>query len=355
MDTVVLLLMGVGLFLLTFGADVLVKGASNLASSWGISPLVIGLTVVAFGTSAPELSVSISSALQGVADIAVGNVVGSNICNVLLILGLSAMTASLVVHKQLVRFDIPLIIYASLIVLFMAIDGTISRFDGALLFVGVVAYSFFLIKEARNQDTTNNNQVAEETTPPQPLWKNAIYIVIGLIMLVLGSQWLVDGAVMVAKYAGLSELVIGLTVVAIGTSLPELATSIMASLRGERDIAVGNVLGSNIFNIGVVLGLSGMFAPQGLPVAPSALMIDIPVMILVALVCLPVFLANYTVTRVDGLAFVICYISYISYVVLMAQQSALLPMLLPVILLIVASCLTWWLWQVLCYLRRPSE
>ncbi len=353
MELMTLLLLLAGLVLLTFGADVLVKGASSLAGSLSISPLIIGLTVVAFGTSAPEMSVSVSSAFKGAADIAVGNVVGSNICNVLLILGLSAIAASLVVQKQLVRFDIPIMIYGSLIVLLMGIDGVISRIDGLLLFLGIIAYTVFLIKEARRQGVAIVDGV-DDISPPQPLWKNAIYIVLGLVMLVLGSQWLVDGAVEIAKYFGLSELVIGLTIVAVGTSLPELATSVMASLKGERDIAVGNILGSNIFNIGAVLGLSGLIAPNGLPVAQSSLIVDIPVMILVALACLPVFLANYTVTRSDGVAFLVCYVVYVLYVVLAGQQSAMLATILPFLLIVVAVCVTWWMLEVVRYLRRQA-
>ena len=241
------------------------------------------------------MSVSISSALRGEADIAVGNVVGSNIFNVLFILGVSAIVASLMVQKQLVRFDIPIMIYASLMVLLMSVDGQISRFDGLLLFSGIVVCTLFLIKEARREGVLVADG-SDDIEPPQPLWKNAILIIIGLAMLVLGSQWLVDGAVAIAKYFGLSELVIGLTIVAAGTSLPELATSVMASIKGERDIAIGNIVGSNIFNIGAVLGLSSLVAPDGLPVAHSSLMTDIPVMILVALICLPVFLANYIIT-----------------------------------------------------------
>jgi len=353
MELMTLLLLVIGLVLLTFGADVLVKGASSLAGSLGISPLIIGLTVVAFGTSAPEMSVSVSSAYKGSAEIAVGNVVGSNICNVLLILGLSAIAASLVVQKQLVRFDIPIMIYGSLLVLLMSIDGQISRFDGLLLFAGIIAYTVFLIKEARRQGVAVV-EGADDIAPPQPLWKNIILIVVGLVMLVVGSQWLVDGAVEIAKYFGLSELVIGLTIVAVGTSLPELATSVMASLKGERDIAVGNILGSNIFNIGAVLGLSGLIAPDGLPVAQSSLVVDIPVMILVAFACLPVFLANYTVTRSDGVAFLVCYVVYVLYVVLAAQQSAMLATMMPFLLIVVAVCVTWWMLEVLRYLRRQA-
>ncbi|HEX5360877.1 MAG TPA: calcium/sodium antiporter, partial [Fluviicoccus sp.] len=269
MELMTLVWLAAGLILLTFGADVLVKGASSLAGALGISPLVIGLTVVAFGTSAPEMAVSVSSAWKGAADIAVGNVVGSNICNVLLILGLSAVAASLVVQKQLVRFDIPIMIFFSLLVLAMSLDKGISRLDGAILFAGIVAYTVFLIREARREGVATVE--GAEEIEANPMWKNLAYIGVGLGMLILGSQWLVEGAVAIAKYAGLSELVIGLTIVAVGTSLPELATSVMASLKGERDIAIGNVLGSNIFNIGAVLGISGLVAPDGLPVAASSL------------------------------------------------------------------------------------
>ena len=353
MELMTVLLLLAGLVLLTFGADVLVKGASSLAGSLGISPLIIGLTVVAFGTSAPEMSVSVSSAFKGSAEIAVGNVVGSNIFNVLFILGVSAIAASLVVQKQLVRFDIPIMIYASFIVLLMSIDGQISRFDGLLLFAGIIAYTVFLIKEARREGVLVV-EGGDDIAPPQPLWKNIILIVVGLVMLVVGSQWLVDGAVEIAKYFGLSELVIGLTIVAAGTSLPELATSVMASLKGERDIAIGNIVGSNIFNIGAVLGLSSIVAPQGLSVTGTLLTIDIPVMILVALVCLPVLLSNYTITRTDGVAFLACYVVYVTYIVLAAQQSAMLAAIIPFLLIVVAVCVTWWMLEVLRYLRRQA-
>lgn len=353
MELMTLLLLVAGLVLLTFGAEVLVKGASSLAGSIGVSPLIIGLTVVAFGTSAPEMSVSVSSAFKGSAEIAVGNVVGSNIFNVLFILGVSAIAASLVVQKQLVRFDIPIMIYASFIVLLMCIDGQLSRFDGLFLFAGIIAYTVFLIKEARREGVLVV-EGGDDIAPPQPLWKNIILIVVGLVMLVIGSQWLVDGAIEIAKYFGLSEVVIGLTIVAAGTSLPELATSVMASLKGERDIAIGNIVGSNIFNIGAVLGLSSIVAPQGLSVTGTLLTIDIPVMILVALVCLPVLLSNYTITRADGVAFLACYVVYVTYLVLAAQQSTMLATMMPFLLIVVAVCVTWWMLEVLRYLRRQA-
>jgi len=352
MEPVTLILLLAGLILLTFGADILVKGASSLAGALGISPLVIGLTVVAFGTSAPEMAVSVSSAWSGSAEIAVGNVVGSNICNVLLILGLSAVAASLVVQKQLVRFDIPIMIFLSLLVLAMGLDKDISRLDGAILFTGIVAYTVFLIREARREGVIKAE--GAEAIESSPMWKNIAFIAVGLGMLILGSQWLVDGAVAIAKYAGLSELVIGLTIVAVGTSLPELATSVMASIKGERDIAIGNVLGSNIFNIGAVLGISGLVAPSGLPVAASSLTLDIPVMILVALACLPVFLTRYTVTRTDGFAFLLCYAAYVTYLVMSSQNSPLLPTLAPALLVLVTACVAWWMLDVIRYLKRES-
>lgn len=352
MEPVTLILLMAGLLMLTVGAEFLVRGASSLARALGISPLVIGLTVVAFGTSAPEMAVSVSSALNGSADIALGNVVGSNIFNVLFILGLSALAAALTVHRQLVRFDIPIMIFASLMVLVMGLDLRISRLDGLLLFAGIVAYTVFLIMEARREGVAMASE--SEAVTPQPLWKNLGLISLGLVMLVMGSQWLVEGAVAIARYAGISELVIGLTIVAGGTSLPELATSVLASLRGQRDIAVGNILGSNIFNIGAVLGISSLIAPNGIAVAPGALALDIPVMILVALVCLPVFLANFTISRKDGIGFLLCYIVYVVYLVMQAQHSPHLSATLPWLLTVVSLCCAAWCLEVIRYLRQET-
>ena len=333
MDLVTLILFVLGLGLLVVGAEVLVKGASRLAASVGISPLVIGLTVVAFGTSAPELAVSVQSAYAGQADIAIGNVVGSNIFNVLFILGLSALIVPLVVSQQLIRLDVPLMIGVSVLLLLLSLDGSLSRIDGFLLFSGVVIYTVWSVRESRKENTQIQEEYAEAFgEAPEPSGKvktwiiNFGLVVIGVILLVLGSRWLVDGAVMVAKTLGVSELVIGLTIIAAGTSLPEVATSVIASIRGERDIAVGNVVGSNLFNILAVLGLSSIVAPNGIQIAPSALSFDIPVMIAVAIACLPIFFTGNLISRWEGGVFLGYYVAYTLYVILDASDHDALPL-----------------------------
>jgi cation:H+ antiporter len=283
-----------GLVLLVVGAELLVRGASRLAASFGVSPLVVGLTVVAFGTSAPELAVSIGSAVAGDADIAVGNVVGSNIANVLLILGLSAVIIPLIVKSQLVRFDVPIMIGASILLVVLALDGLLGRADGALMFALVITYVIVLIRKSRRETAEVLAEFGAEYSEESPsVPVNLGLVVVGLGMLVLGSDLLVSAAVAVAERLGVSELVIGLTLVAIGTSMPEIATSIMAAIRGERDIAVGNVVGSNIFNILTVLGLTSLVAPDGVAVAQSALDFDLPFMVAVSIACLPIFLTGH--------------------------------------------------------------
>lgn len=321
-----LLMLAAGLVLLVLGAEMLVKGASRLAAVIGISPLVIGLTIVAFGTSAPELAVSVGAAWSGSADLALGNVVGSNIFNVLFILGLSALIAPLVVAQQLVRLDVPLMIGASLVVLLMGLNGNIERWEGLLLFGGIVAYTVFLIRQSRKE--TNPQVQAEyaeafgdDKAGGKHHLLNGVYILGGLALLVLGSNWLVNGAVQIAQHFGVSELVIGLTIVAAGTSLPEVATSVIASIRGERDIAVGNVVGSNLFNLLSVLGLSSIVSPAGISVPDSAVQFDIPVMIGVALLCLPVFFTGYRISRWNGALFLFFYVAYTVYLILNAMQS----------------------------------
>jgi cation:H+ antiporter len=333
MDLVTLILFILGLVLLVVGAEALVKGASRLAASAGISPLVIGLTVVAYGTSAPELAVSVQSAYAGQADIALGNVVGSNIFNVLFILGLSALIVPLVVSQQLVRLDVPLMIGVSVLLWLLSLDGSLSRFDGLLLFSGVIIYTVWSIRQSRRENAQVQAEYAEafggESAPSSKVktWAISLSLIIGgLVLLVLGSRWLVDGAVMIAKTFGVSELVIGLTIIAAGTSLPEVATSIIASIRGERDIAVGNVVGSNLFNILSVLGLSSIVAPNGIQVAPAALNFDIPVMIAVAIACLPIFFTGNLISRWEGAVFLGYYVAYTLYLVLDATEHEALPL-----------------------------
>ena len=323
MSALTIVLLIIGLVLLVGGAEWLVRGAANLASAAGVSSLVVGLTVVAFGTSSPELAVSVMSAWKDEADLAVGNVVGSNIFNVLFILGVSAAIVPLVVAQQLVRFDVPVMIGVSLLLYLMGMDGEIGRLDGALLAAGVISYTVFLIRKSRAESSAVKAEYEQEFGKGEEagsLWKNIGLVLVGVAALVLGSKWLVDGAVAIAQALGVSELVIGLTIVAAGTSLPEVATSVVAALRGERDIAVGNVVGSNIFNILCVLGFSTLASPKGLEVPRAAQAFDIPVMIGVAVACLPVFFTGYQISRANGIAFLGFYTAYVVHLIFTATS-----------------------------------
>ncbi len=320
-----------GLIALIAGAELLVRGASRLALSFGISPLVVGLTVVAFGTSSPELAISVQSAWSGQVDIALGNVVGSNIFNVLFILGLSALIVPLLVHQQLIRREVPLMIAVSLLLWLLALDGGIGGRDGLLLVGLLAAYLAYAIVNSRRETAEIGVEYAEAVPAEGAAWDRhwavqLALILAGLALLVLGSRWLVEAAVAFAQYLGVSELVIGLTIVAAGTSLPEVATSILAAVRGERDIAVGNVVGSNLFNILGVLGISAVAAPAGLTVAPSLLTFDVPVMVAVAVACLPIFFTGNLIARWEGLLFFGYYLAYTAYLILMAgAHDALHP------------------------------
>jgi cation:H+ antiporter len=315
-----------GLLFLVVGANVLVRGASNLAFSFGISPLVVGLTVVAFGTSAPEAAVSVGAVLAGTDDIAIGNVVGSNIFNVLLILGLSALITPLVVNLQLIRQEVPILIGASVLLLLLSLDGQVSWMDGSILLLLLVAYTVFLIIQSKSQikaeqaefDNNFNSMKTGEWDSRLPVQLGLI--ISGLALLVLGSDWLVSSAVEFAKALGVSDVIIALTIVSAGTSLPEVATSIAAALKGERDIAVGNVVGSCTFNIFGCLGLSAIIAmPFGLTVAPSILAFDMWVMLAVTFACLPIFLTGREIARWEGAVFLLYYASYVIYLILDTQ------------------------------------
>lgn len=331
MDLLTLFLFGCGFIALVGGAELMVRGASRLATLTGVSPLVIGLTVIAFGTSAPELGVGVTSAFSGQAGIAVGNVVGSNIANVLLILGLSALAAPLIVSRQLLRIEVPLTLGFSLLVWALALDGVVGRLEGALLFSEVIAYTIWTIRRSRLEHCASDSGLADEshaeTGQARSLLRNLLLILAGLVMLGVGSHWLVSGAVALAKHFGVSDLLIGLTIVSIGTSLPELATSVMASVRGQRDLAVGNIVGSNLFNLLVVLGLTSIVAPNGVPVAEQALRFDIPVMIAVMAICLPIFFTGYRVSRWEGLLLTGYYLIYTLYLVLSALGLQVLEVL----------------------------
>ncbi|MFM9849721.1 MAG: calcium/sodium antiporter [Hyphomicrobiaceae bacterium] len=318
------LMLGAGLLLLVGGGELLVRVASRLALTFGVSPLVVGLTVVAFGTSSPEVAVSVQSALSGQDDIAVGNVIGSNIFNGLFILGVSALIVPLIVNQQLVRQEVPIMIGTSLLLPALVWDGGLSRIDGLILIGCLAAYTAFLIIQSRRLNAAHPG-VAPSASDAGSSWHSKLaaqvaLIVAALALLVLGANWLVAAAVAIAKSLGVSEMIIGLTIVAAGTSLPEVATSIVAAIRGQRDIAVGNVVGSNIFNILGVLGLSAAAAPSGLLVAPAMMAFDVPVMIAVAIASLPLFFTGNLIARWEGALFVGLYVAYTAYLVLAAQQ-----------------------------------
>jgi len=316
-----------GLVFLIVGAEILVRGSSNIATLFKIPPLVVGLTIVAFGTSSPELAVSIQSALAGKTDISLGNVVGSNVFNVLFILGISAIITPLLVSRQLIKLDVPIMIGGSLLVLIMALDGNFSLIDGVIMFAIFIGYTVFMIKTARKEDKLMEADIPKDLLPESPVtpgkwWLYVIFIVSGLGLLVVGSNWLVEGAVIIAKMFGLSDLVIGATIVAAGTSLPEVATSVIASIRRQQDIAVGNVVGSNIFNIFAVLGLTGIISPGGIDVATSALRFDIPVMIATMVACLPIFFTGNLISRWEGVLFLGYYVAFTFYLVLVSMQHS---------------------------------
>jgi cation:H+ antiporter len=326
-----LILFAAGLAALVVGANLLVRGASRLALALGISPLVVGLTVVAFGTSAPEMAVSVGAVLGGTTDIAIGNVVGSNIFNVLFILGASALIVPLVVHLQVIRQEAPMMIGASLLLLLLALDGRIGLAEGGLLLALLIGYTAFLVVQSRRETAAANEFDAELQPATDGAWDSrwpaqVALIVAGLALLVLGSEWLVGAAVAFAGILGVSDVVIALTIVAAGTSMPEVAASLAAAVKGERDIAVGNVIGSNLFNILGCVGLSALVSGgTGLGIAPSVLNFDIWVMLAVALACLPVFVSGREIARWEGALFVGYYAAYVAYLILAAQQHDALP------------------------------
>ena len=320
LDAVTALFFALGFPALLFGAELLVRAASSLAASFGISPLVIGVTVVAYGTSAPEAAVSIQAITADPAqpDIAIGNVIGSNIANVLLVLGVSAILLPISISRTVLRRGLPQVIAVSMLVFLIALDGSISRIEGMLLLIGAVLFTIGVVYRGRTEPPEKPD--TEDVSPPRlPSWlqvsRDLFLILIGLVMMVVAARWLVNGATAAARSLGVSELVIGLSIVAIGTSLPEVATSIVATLRGKRDIAVGNILGSNMFNLLLVLGLCATISPEaeGLRIEARALWLDLPVMIGVVVLCWPIFYTGRMISRLEGMAlfgFYVCYMLF---------------------------------------------
>lgn len=300
-----------GLNLLYIGAEMLVKGSSGVALRAGIPSLVVGLTIVAFGTSAPELVVSITSGLNGTGNIAVGNVVGSNIFNVAVILGLSALLYPMKVNLKVLKIDIPIVISISFLMLVFLLDKTILRYEAILLVILFFLYiTFTVVQGRREQRKITGKDETITIDKKRPIIIDIVFIVAGLASLVFGSRLFVNGATDLAKIFGISDAVIGLTIVAGGTSLPELATSVIAALKKEEDIAIGNIVGSNIFNILGILGITGTLTPL---VAGGISYTDIAVMIGITIFLLPLMRTGYRISRIEGIVLLLAYAGYIWY------------------------------------------
>lgn len=314
-----MLLFGLGLGLLTFGAESLVRGAARLARRLGVSSFIVGLTVVAFGTSAPELGGSIQAAFQGNGDLAIGNVLGSNIANICLILGITAMINPIPVQLGVVRREVPLMILVSAFGALALLGSEVGRVSGLLLTIGLGLYIFRAYRVGKSETGDDlaaaaAKELAEEVAADKthPIWKDLLLVLIGLVCLVIGSKLLVDSAVTIAGALGVPSVVIGLTMVAFGTSVPELFTSVVAARRKQSDIAVGNILGSNVFNILCVLGISSLVSPKALPVPPEAFTRDLWVMLGVSLACVPIMLSRGRITRVEGFLLSGLYLLYVA-------------------------------------------
>jgi cation:H+ antiporter len=312
--TITFLFLLFGLVLLYFGAEGLVRGSASLALRLGVGPLLVGLTVVAFGTSAPEMMVSVKAAYLGQGDISVGNVVGSNICNIGLILGFCAMLVPIKVASQIVRIDTPIMIAATALAIALLYDGSLSRLEGIIFFLLLVVYVVFSIRLAKKQaaDPLTQEFADEVKISKRGVALDVLMVIGGLVMLVFGARFLVDAAIEIAKAFGLSEAVIGLTIVAVGTSLPEFATSLVAAIKKEADIAVGNIIGSNIFNILGILGVSAMITPLS---SSGITGLDLAVMAAFALVLWGFSATGHGITRIEGLIMLVPYAGYVAWLV----------------------------------------
>lgn len=303
-------LLVLSLFALYIGAGWLVKGSSEIALKANISNLVIGLTIVAFGTSAPELLVSINASLTGQGDIAIGNIVGSNIFNIAVILGLSAAIQPLQAKRQLTRIDIPLLILSTILLTVLFWNGKLERLEGFIFLVGIILYTVFSLYYSRKHEKKQEETNGELEKQPDSLYKNVLYIVAGLAILIFASHLLINNAVSIAQELGVSEAVIGLTLVAAGTSLPELATSIVAALKKNPDIAIGNIVGSNLFNILAIGGTSSIIHPI---VAKNVNYIDLLVMLVLTLLLLPLAKSGQKISRAEGWILLIIYLCYLAW------------------------------------------
>ncbi|WP_006246969.1 calcium/sodium antiporter [Mycolicibacterium tusciae] len=308
----------VGLGALVAGAEVMVRGGAKVASRFGISPIVIGLTVVSIGTSMPELAVGVVSAVDGNGALAVGNIAGTNVVNLLLVLGLSALLLPLALQMRTLRFELPVMAGAAVLLWLLVLDGVLTRIDGAVLTVGAVVYTLAVVRTARRETRDVTTEFTTAYPKAQTPDRTALHIgmtVAGIAIIVIGAERLVDAAVGMARGFNVSDALIGLTVVAIGTSAPELVTTIVSTLRGERDIAIGNLLGSSIYNILLILGITCLVPAHGLALPAQLVRIDIPIMVAVALVCIPIFITGRRVSRVEGGAMVAAYVAFLAFLI----------------------------------------
>lgn len=306
----IVVLIAAGLVALVVGAELLVRGAAALALHLGISRMVVGLTVVSIGTSLPELAVGIDAARLGSGSLAVGNIAGTNVVNVLLILGLSAAIAPLAIASSTIRFELPMMAAAAILFLVLSLDGDLSRLDGAILLLFAAVFTVQTVLKGRKDPTVDIEDPLGK--PRSPLFEAGL-MVAGMVVVIVGAHWLVLGAVDAARAFGVSEAMIGLTIVAIGTSMPELVTTLVGTIRGERDVAIGNLIGSSVYNLAFVLGLTALLIP--LEVTQELIRIDLPVMVAVSLLCIPVFITGRKVSRTEGVVFMLTYLAYLGALV----------------------------------------
>lgn len=310
----------VGLAVMIAGAELMVHGGTRIAARLGIPPIVIGLTIVAIGTSMPELAVGIDAVLQGNGDLAVGNIAGTNAVNILLILGLSAAIRPLALRPETMWLHLPAIVAASFALLFMARDGSLSRIDGGILVGASLIYTVVVVEVSRRESRAAKLPCQAVGLAPAPATRHSIVsnlgaLVVGIAIVVVAADWLVEGSIDLARIWGVSDEFIGLTIVAIGTSSPELVTTVVSTIRNQRDIAIGNLLGSSVYNILFILGVTCLFPSSPVPVARSLITVDIPVMAAASLLCVPVFYSNREVSRLEGLLFVSAYAAYLTYLI----------------------------------------
>jgi len=313
-----------GLAVLIGGAELFLRAVDKFGAAWSVSPVVMGLTVVAFATGAPELAISLQAAIDGKPDLVLGNILGSNVANILLILGIAGLVHPLKITNRIIKVDVPMVIMASTLLFILAIDGLLSPLDGGIIFIGLILYSIFMyyqIKKDRKQNKRKKSEEVklDEPVTPQFYGKYILLLLGGLVFIVLGSRWMVASAVEIAGILGISELIIGLTIVSIGTSLPEVATSVSAVRHGDSDTAVANVMGSNLYNILLTLSLTVLIAPGAIDVSQEAINLDLPIMLIVAIACLPLFWPGKELGRKEAIGFLFYYVAYMTYLVFLAM------------------------------------